>query len=276
MENSFSIYQHLKNETSNLVNLYKTKQANVLNSFVKNIGLLADILMAEPDKAADNFNDFLHSNGYIDELLITEQEDRIENIHEFINQMRIYLKTEDSSLVEFVQNATLMSSQDEIEEDGDYVKLMTVHTAKGLEFDNVFVYGLVESTFPSARTIQESKDGLEEERRLFYVAITRAKKRLFLSTSGGFSYNGPRIPSRFLREIQITAQKQKVFIRNDDNKTIAPSPVGMRAGSVIKHDIFGEGIVLSEHDGMIDVVFKDPKQGRKTLIASHRFVHLVK
>ena len=50
----------------------------------------------------------------------------------------------------------------------------------------------------------------------------------------------------------------------------------MRAGSVIKHDIFGEGIVLSEHDGMIDVVFKDPKQGRKTLIASHRFVHLVK
>ena len=110
--------------------------------------------------------------------------------------MKNYLKQEGSTLDDFIQNVTLMSAQDEIDESGeDYVKLMTVHTAKGLEFKNVFIYGLVDQIFPSTRTIQETELGIEEERRLFYVAITRARKRLFLSTSGGYSYMGSRIPS---------------------------------------------------------------------------------
>ena len=151
---------------------------------------------------------------------------------------------------------------------------MTIHTAKGLEFDNVFIYGLVDQIFPSTRTIQESKDGLEEERRLFYVAITRAKKRLYLSTSGGYSYMGSRQPSRFLREITLRAQQERIVIKNDNLKPFAPTNI--RAGSLIKHDVFGEGIVINEHDGIIDVVFKEPKFGKKSLNASHKFVHLIK
>ena len=202
-------------------------------------------------------------------------DEKIDNVHKFIDQMKGYLKQEGATLDEFIQNASLMSAQDEIDESGeDYVKLMTVHTAKGLEFDNVFIYGLVDQIFPSTRTIQESPSGIEEERRLFYVAITRAKKRLFLSTSGGYSYMGVRLPSRFLREINLQAKVEQIVIRNDNVKTFTPTNI--RAGSVIKHDIFGEGIVLSEHDGLIDVVFKDSKFGRKTLNASHKFVHLVK
>ena len=274
---NISVFKHLK--TVNLEDYYKKAQANTLAIFVKKIALLSDNFMVQPENAPDIFDEFLHNNGYLDELIHSEQDERVDNVKEFLNQMRQYFKEDGATLEEFVQNVSLMSAQDEIEEDGDFVKLMTIHTAKGLEFKNVFVYGLVEGIFPSYRSIQENKDGTEEERRLFYVAITRAEKRLFLSTSGGNSYMGPRIPSRFLREIEITAQKERVHIRVDDYRTISSDktiPEGMRSGSLIKHDAFGEGIVLSVHDGYIDVVFKDPKQGRKTLVANHRFVHLIK
>jgi len=152
---------------------------------------------------------------------------------------------------------------------------MTVHTAKGLEFDNVFIFGLVDLIFPSSRTIEEKQDGIEEERRLFYVAITRAKKRLFLSTSGGYSYMGNRTPSRFLREINVAAVENKVEIKKGvliDNTQNAK----IRAGSIINHDVFGEGIVISESEGIIDVAFKNPEYGRKKLNAFHKYVHLIK
>ena len=270
-----SIFIHLKENYQDLLSLYKPKQGTTLQCFVKQIKELHDQVLLEPNKAHTTLDDHLHKYGYFDMLIEYEMEDKIENVHQFIEQMKQFLSQEGASLDEFVQNVTLMSSQDEIDETGeDYVKLMTIHTAKGLEFKNVFVYGLVDQIFPSTRTIQESADGIEEERRLFYVAITRARKRLFLSTSGGYSYMGPRLPSRFLKEIVETAEKEKIVIRNDNVRTFAPTNI--RAGSVIKHDVFGEGIVLSEHDGLIDVVFKDPKFNRKTLNASHKFVHLIK
>ncbi|MCI5744939.1 MAG: UvrD-helicase domain-containing protein [Erysipelotrichaceae bacterium] len=269
-----SIYHHLKNNSAELEKLYKPAQGKSLNSFLKDVQKLHDNLLLEPLNAAKILDDFLHSNGYLDMLISYEQDDRIDNVHQFINQMKAYFKEEDASLEEFVCNVTLMSSQDEMKEDSsnDYVRLMTIHTAKGLEFNNVFVYGLVDMIFPSSRTIQESEDGIEEERRLFYVAITRAKKRLFLSTSGGYSYNGARLPSRFLREIKETAKKENVVIRNDN---IVHDNLNIRAGSMIKHDVFGEGIVINSHDGLIDVIFKDSKYGKKTLNASHKFVHLI-
>ena len=269
------IFIHLINNYDELPILYKPKQGNSLQCFVKQIKELHDQLLLEPSKGDVILDDHLHKYGYFDILISYEMDEKIDNVHKFIEQMKGYLKQEGATLDEFIQNASLMSAQDEIDESGeDYVKLMTVHTAKGLEFDNVFIYGLVDQIFPSTRTIQESPSGIEEERRLFYVAITRAKKRLFLSTSGGYSYMGVRLPSRFLKEINLQAKVEQIVIRNDNVKTFTPTNI--RAGSVIKHDIFGEGIVLSEHDGLIDVVFKDSKFGRKTLNASHKFVHLVK
>ena len=269
-----SIFKHLKENIEHLKELYKPKQADSLKNFVNEFKVLHDKLVLEPLKADKTLLDHLSKYGYIDMLLHYEMNEKVENVHKFIDQMKQYLKQEGASLDEFICNATLMSAQDEIEEDGDYVKLMTIHTAKGLEFDNVFIYGLVDQIFPSTRTIQESKDGLEEERRLFYVAITRAKKRLYLSTSGGYSYMGSRQPSRFLREITLRAQQERIVIKNDNLKPFAPTNI--RAGSLIKHDVFGEGIVINEHDGIIDVVFKEPKFGKKSLNASHKFVHLIK
>lgn len=270
-----SVFIHLNENYDSLPALYKNKQGNSLQCFVKQIKELHDQLLLEPLNGAIILNDHLHKYGYFDMLISYEMDEKIENVHQFTDQMKSFLKQEGASLDEFIQNVTLMSAQDEIEDsDEDYVKLMTIHTAKGLEFNNVFVFGLVDQIFPSTRTIQESPNGIEEERRLFYVAITRARKRLFLSTSGGYSYMGSRIPSRFLKEINATAKQEKVVIRNDNLKAFAPTNI--RAGSVINHDIFGEGIVLSEHDGIIDVVFKDPRYNRKTLNASHKFVHLVK
>ena len=269
------VFIHLKQCYDELPTLYKPKQGKSLQCFVKQIQELHDMVLLEPNSAHKILDDHLHKYGYIDMLIEYEMDEKIDNVHQFIEQMKTFLNQEGASLDEFVQNVTLMSSQDEIDDTGaDYVKLMTIHTAKGLEFNNVFIYGLVDQIFPSTRTIQESSEGLEEERRLFYVAITRARKRLFLSTSGGYSYMGPRIPSRFLKEIVLTAKKEDVVIRNDNIKTFAPTNI--RAGSMIKHDVFGEGIVINEHDGLIDVVFKDPKFNRKTLNASHKFVHLIK
>lgn len=269
------IFIHLKESISDLNILYKKKQGESLACFVRQIQELHDQLLLEPLKGHTILDDHLHKYGYFDMLIEYEMDDKIENVHQFIDQMKSFLKQEGASLEEFVQNITLMSAQDEIDDSGDdYVKLMTIHTAKGLEFKNVFIFGLVDQIFPSTRTISESADGIEEERRLFYVAITRAKKRLFLSTSGGYSYMGPRVPSRFLREIVITAKQEKVVIRNDNLKT--STPTNIRAGSVIKHDVFGEGIVINERDGIIDVVFKDPRFNRKTLNAAHKFVHLIK
>ena len=202
------IFSHLKNNLNDLTALYKKKQGDSLACFVKQIQELHDQLLFEPNKSYEILDKHLRKYGYIDLLLSYEMDDKIENVQKFIEQMRAFFKQEGASLSEFVQNVTLMSSQDEIddEDNNDYVKLMTIHTAKGLEFDNVFVFGLVDQIFPSSRTIQESADGIEEERRLFYVAITRARKRLFLSTSGGYSYMGSRLPSRFLKEIKTTAQ----------------------------------------------------------------------
>lgn len=271
---NLSIFKHLKENLNDLPSLYKTKQGNSLQNFVKQIQELHDQFLLEPLKGADILLDHLHKYGYIDMLLSYEMEDKVENVNKFVDQMKSYLRLDDSSLAEFICNVTLMSAQDEIEENEDYVKLMTIHTAKGLEFDNVFIYGLVEQIFPSSRTINESPDGLEEERRLFYVAITRARKRLYLSTSGGYSYMGSRLPSRFLKEISLKAQEERIVIRNDNLKAFAPTDI--RAGSLIKHDVFGEGIVINEKDGIIDVVFKDSRFGKKSLNASHKFVHLIK
>jgi len=270
-----SIYEHLKDSKDELESLYKPKQGGSLKAFMNEIQSLHDALLFEPNNAFKIFDDHLHKYGYIDMLIHNEEDERVENVKEFLVQIKDYFKDENAKLDEFVQNVTLMSAQDEIEDENtDYVKLMTIHTAKGLEFNNVFIFGLVEEIFPSSRTIVESKDGLEEERRLFYVAITRAKKRLYLSTSGGYSYMGNRTPSRFLKEIKETAVKENVVIRNDTNKEIIQTDI--RSGSLIKHDIFGEGIVIRAYDGLIDVAFKDSRYNRKTLNASHKFVHLIK
>ncbi len=183
--------------------------------------------------------------------------ERFENLSEFKRIASEYEKSfgEKVSLKEFINQISLQS-EDDSEENCDSVKLMTIHAAKGLEFPYVFIIGFSEGIFPSSKTIEERrKMGLEEERRLCYVAITRAKKGLFLLDSEGYSQNGKeKLPSRFLkeigeenytrvgsisRELQYNADRYAAQLYDE-----GPATPPKAAGTKVIHPAFGEGEIL--------------------------------
>ena len=150
---------------------------------------------------------------------------------------------------------------------------MTVHSAKGLEFKNVFVVGLCDGVFPSEKSMAEGIKGLEEERRLAYVAFTRAKENLFLTESMGYNYatNSSKVPSRFLEEIDdvfiekagIKPLTEKITTFDDDEeftiKIAKKRPkVSIKPGDVVIHDDFGEGVVISVNGNFGDIAFPYP------------------
>ena len=155
----------------------------------------------------DLITSVLKESGYIDSLKTentVEAESRIQNIEEFLTVAEEFEKeSADKSLNEFLNNISLSSDTDNLEETDDVVTLMTLHSAKGLEYPVVFLVGMEEGIFPGYQSMGDDNE-LEEERRLFYVGITRAKKYLFLTCAnmrkifGSTSYNPP---SRFLKEI---------------------------------------------------------------------------
>src|SRR4029079_9190644 len=136
---------------------------------------------------------------------------RYENIQELLNSIKEFTETPaneegevgDKSLGAYLQQITLLTNDDEQDENADTVKIMTIHSAKGLEFSCVFAAGLEEMLFPNAMSIN-TREELEEERRLFYVAITRAKQRLWITYAGERYRFGNWVqndPSRFIEEI---------------------------------------------------------------------------
>ncbi len=133
-----------------------------------------------------------------------EARSRVENIQEFLGAVEEFdRQTENATLEDYLENVALVTELDQAEEEKQYVTLMTLHSAKGLEFPNVFITGMEEGIFPSGRSLMEEQR-MEEERRLCYVGITRAKERLFLSrASQRMLYNqiNHNAPSRFLSEI---------------------------------------------------------------------------
>lgn len=183
--------------------------------------------------------------------------ERFENLSEFKRIAAEYENNfgENVSLKEFINQISLQS-EDDGEEACDMVKLMTIHAAKGLEFPNVFVIGFSEGIFPSAKTIEERKRmGLEEERRLCYVAITRAEKRLFLLDSEGFTQNGKqKLPSRFLKEIgeenyiRVGTISKELQYNADQYASQLLGEIEMQppktAGTRVTHPAFGEGEIL--------------------------------
>ncbi len=159
---------------------------------------------------------FITEIGYY-EYIADDQgidEDRAENVNALFDDINAYISNNpESSFEEYLQNIALLTSQDDMN-GGNYVSLMTIHVAKGLEFDNVFVMGLNQGAFPSARSINDTgRDGLEEERRLAYVAFTRAKKKLVLTTNSGYSYvsSGSSVPSQFFEEAGFPFPKESTF-----------------------------------------------------------------
>lgn len=279
-QNDESLYFTIKN---NLEECRRSETRNNLIDFFEIIEKYSEQINKgiEIELALD---DLLTETGYYSMLEEDEEEQRKENIKELMNNITYFeMNSNDPSLSSFLQEITLFTSQDEIE-DGDYVSLMTVHTAKGLEFKSVFVVGLCEGVFPSSKSLEESIDNLEEERRLAYVAFTRAKEHLHLSSNYGINYvvHSSNTPSRFIREIKEcldintkvitnkTVQKSHTTLKSSVKKEIKPlNNIDWNVGDKLEHSVYGLGIVLNVEGDLIQIAFKDPTYGVKTLLGKH-------
>lgn len=212
---------------------------------------------------SDLFDYMLTESGLKEELRFTAEEERLENIAELASSIKYYEELneneEDITLETYLQDIALYTNTD-YKKDGASIKLMTIHQSKGLEFPYVFVCGLSEGIFPSHRSIRERrKNGEEEERRLMYVAVTRAEKALFLTESEGFNRTtkSSKYPSRFLLEIGgdlldvegnidtslLEGTKNLVKQINDE---ITPHINTMRfsVGDKVEHKVFGIGKII--------------------------------
>jgi DNA helicase-2/ATP-dependent DNA helicase PcrA len=190
-------------------------------------------------------------------------EDRLENLGELVNAAALF-ESEGDPLVEFLSHAALEAGERQSGEGEEAVQLMTVHSAKGLEFHSVFLSGLEEGLFPHSNSRNDA-GGLEEERRLMYVAMTRARRRLYLSCAqsrmlhGQTNYN---IPSRFLKEIPENLVQPIGYVEERAPAFEKKSPY--RIGANVFHPKFGEGVVLA-CEGMDQVQVNFRRAGVKWL-----------
>lgn len=235
---------------------------------------------------------FLKSQG-------DEGEMRLENIEELKSTMIKYSdEAEEPSLSGFLEEISLFTDVDDLDQDGDYVVMMTIHSSKGLEFPTVFVVGMEENIFPSQRSM-ESEAEVEEERRLAYVAITRAKRELYLTHSNErilFGVTNRNKKSRFLEELPddlLNEESEGLLqpsgmereyreVKSDSNmlnmqmafrrrsETRTASDQNFEVGNRVSHNIFGEGTVLTAkrmaNDTMLEIAF-DTK-GTKKIMAN--------
>lgn len=234
-------------------------------------------------RVSDLFDQVFKETG-LEEMYRTESDnERLENIselkHSIIEYERMNAEEEDINLNTYLQDIALYTNAD-YKNDGDTVKLMTIHQSKGLEFPFVFVCGLSEGIFPSHRTIRERrKRGEEEERRLMYVAVTRAEKGLFLTESEGYNSekNSNKFPSRFLHEIKDGLVEIKGDLTKEQLNTLFDgtqnlidelefeiNPPIYNVGDKVVHKYFGIGEIIEiVSDTSIKIRFKN----------GERFIH---
>ncbi len=209
-------------------------------------------------RISDIVNEVTRDSGYEGYIRELGDEERLDNLAEFKRIANEFEREfgENLSLEEFLQQIALQSGEDK-EDQRDTVKLMTIHASKGLEFPVVFILGFTEGVFPSAKTIGERKNlGLEEERRLCYVAITRAERYLFLMDSEGTSQNGmQKLVSRFIEEIgeqnfvrigqipEDLRQESRSYAAKLDREIEMEREDARKAGDVVEHHIFGKGTI---------------------------------
>jgi DNA helicase-2/ATP-dependent DNA helicase PcrA len=265
--------------------LRRADDAGVTGRAVRGIQEFLELLDGVADLHADDrpaplLEALLERSGYLDELRAErsiESEGRLENLAELVGSAQ-----EAESIDQFLEQVSLVSDADEIDGDDSEVVLMTVHAAKGLEFPAVFIIGLEDGVFPHLRSIGEP-DELEEERRLAYVALTRAQERLYLTHAwsrtlyGGTQYNPP---SRFLDEIPdelvevieqkrasrggrtygsggsgygsrgagVAENKERIVERaiqaGSGPQRHGADALGLKVGDDVSHATFGEGVIL--------------------------------
>ena len=283
-----TIFSLAKNNNISMYEVVKqglfAKNQSVLESFVDMVERWKSSLDGKP--LEEVLTDVFEQSGYRSMLEKENETERIENVKSLIDDIKDYQETyPGSTLADYLSMISLYT--DKANTDGSAsVSLMTIHASKGLEFKVVFVVGLSEGIFPSERTMLEQK-GVEEERRLAYVAYTRAKEKLTLTDTSSFSYvvNSAKTTSRFVNEVdekyiehldKPVVKQQSVFdvpfttkISSIEPKKEAPRrPSRYRKSDVVIHKIFGEGVVVKCDGDFVTVAFSYP-HGTKTIKADH-------
>lgn len=298
--NEMSFYDALSNENAMAI---LGRSASKIKPFVYLIQRMR--ALNETDKISDIMEALLEETGYAEELKAEgtpEALSRVDNINEFFNKIVDYEEShEKATLSEFLEEISLVADIDNLEMDSDYVVLMTIHSAKGLEFPKVFLCGMEEGLFPGKAAIfADGTKEIEEERRLCYVAITRAKKSLTITsakhrmTRGEVQFNAM---SRFIKEIprlimdaNVSAEKmspKKSTFAPSANahaasimktksfepkqfKVSKPATLEYQTGDMVKHIKFGVGKVMDIAEGGRDfeVTVDFEKAGTKKMFAS--------
>ena len=273
------------------------------SAVLKAVAEIFDDLIEKADTIPlDEFLDeVLDKTGYMAYLKSMGEEgtSRIENVDELHSTIASYVnEAEEPTLSGFLEEVALYTEADRDSGLDDKVTLMTIHSAKGLEYDNIYVVGMEEGIFPGFRSM-DSLEELEEERRLAYVAITRAKKHLYISSAAQRMLYGQtqrNLTSRFIKEIgsefiekhdnTIALKKkdksddtvtsvhssslQQQIARNRTKQTAKNENVEFNVGDRVIHNIFGEGVVISAqkitNDSMLEIAFD--KVGTKKIMAN--------
>ena len=208
-----------------------------------------------------------------------ENELRLDNLEEFKSITKTFEdRTGSESLADFLEEISLIADVTEHQEDEDVITLMTIHSAKGLEFDVVFLIGMEEGIFPHQNSFCE-EGGLEEERRLCYVGITRAKEKLYISNAKRRILYGKDVinpPSRFIKEIDpslLDVENINMFEEEKINKEelYKHDDVDFKEGDVIMHMQYGRGVVIEVKGDFITVAFAK-NFGIKKLLKNHKSI----
>jgi len=272
-----TLWEILSDETS--VNTLAGRSTKAVNGFAKMIQKWQNEITTLP--VTEIVQGLLEESGYIQDLQsqgTDEAEDRIQNVKELYNAViQFQEENEDISLQAFLQSAALSSDLDNLKEGQAAVSLMTLHSSKGLEFPVVFLVGLEQGLFPNYRSINDPKS-LEEERRLCYVGITRAKERLYLSHARERRLYGSREPamrSQFLDELPAelltSGQKSNSRVGRSSSKTNLTKNDQLtenqiwQIGDTVLHKTFGNGEIthVFGEGTKISVAIKFPGLGQK-------------
>ena len=301
LEHGLSMYEYVCEDYAS--EECPAKAIVTLRNLVMRINHTRDEINKDEETFSKLLEDLINDIGYYEYLRLDDDgEDRLQNVKSLFEDLRHYLKSNpDATFDEYLQNVALVSAQDDMVE-GEKVTLMTVHTAKGLEYPVVFVVKLNQGVFPSNRAMTEGGYvAMEEERRLAYVAFTRAKERLYLTYSHGYSYvvKSELSESIFIAESGNSFAQQRPTSRNsfrdkpkyhysfEDKDEIIFDDIPQKeetfsqeidngvddwqVGDICIHQKFGRGVVTSlEGDGIIVVKFET--EGEKTLLGNHKMI----
>ncbi len=256
-------------ENSDLLKLNK-KQREGIKNFLSIIDTIKTLGNVRPYEALTYLIDEIDYYQFLKQKYPKDYQDRVNNVEE-LKKVFLELDKQKKSLTEFLEETTLSQGQDSLENNNS-VKIMTVHASKGLEFPIVFLPALEEGIFPSGKSLINPIE-LEEERRLFYVAITRAKEHLILSLAEKrTSFNGKLLKSkasRFLKDIREDIKVKKLSldrkIKTSEKKVIVStvSTGSVKKGDMVRHKKYGKGFVVEVNHPFATVIFE--KEGEKRI-----------